>query len=50
MKLLFVITGLGMGGAENQVVNLADKLSNKGYDVCISYILEPEIVIPNQKI
>ena len=49
MKLLFVITGLGMGGAENQVVNLADKLSNKGYDVCISYILEPEIVIPKSK-
>lgn len=49
MKLLFVITGLGMGGAENQVVNLADKLSNKGYDVTISYILEPAIVLPKSK-
>lgn len=49
MKLLFVITGLGMGGAENQVVNLADKLSSKGYDVTISYILKPEIVIPKSK-
>lgn len=49
MKLLFVITGLGMGGAENQVVNLADKLSNKGYDVVISYILEPAIVLPKSE-
>lgn len=45
-KILFVITGLGMGGAENQVVNLADNLQYRGYSVTIAYILEPSIVLP----
>ncbi|MGJ0338334.1 glycosyltransferase [Aliarcobacter cryaerophilus] len=45
-KILFVITGLGMGGAENQVINLADNLQYRGYSVTIAYILEPSIVLP----
>ncbi|MBE0471579.1 MAG: hypothetical protein IBX55_18970 [Methyloprofundus sp.] len=36
-KFIFVITGLGMGGAENQVVSLADKLADKGLDLTIVY-------------
>lgn len=46
MKILFVITGLGMGGAENQVVTLAEKLVTLGHDVGIAYILKPALVVP----
>lgn len=35
MKILFVITGLGLGGAEKQVCLLADKLSLSGHHVKI---------------
>jgi glycosyltransferase involved in cell wall biosynthesis len=45
-KILFVITGLGMGGAERQVVDLADSFNKKNYDVTIAYILEPVVVKP----
>ncbi|WP_417546726.1 glycosyltransferase [Marinobacter sp.] len=46
MKILFVITGLGMGGAESQVVNLSDALSSRGHSITIAYILKPMIVQP----
>lgn len=48
-RILFVITGLGMGGAENQVVSIADELSNRGYEVSIAYIIEPLILLPKNK-
>ncbi|AXX02646.1 glycosyltransferase [Cronobacter sakazakii] len=34
-KVLFVITGLGLGGAEKQLCLLADKLVQRNYDVAI---------------
>ncbi len=46
MKILFVVTGLSMGGAENQVVNLADELHTRGHHVTIAYIVEPATVLP----
>src|SRR5690554_3626557 len=49
MNFMFIITGLGMGGAENQVVNLADKFAEKGINVTIAYILKPVIVEPDNK-
>ena len=49
MNILFVITGLGMGGAENLVVNLADKYSEQGHQVAIVYLLGEAIVIPVDK-
>lgn len=49
MTVLFVITGLGMGGAENQVVNLADKFAEKGLGITIAYMLEPVMVEPKNK-
>lgn len=49
MHIMFVITGLGMGGAETQVCNLADKLSSRGYQVKIAYLLQPAIVQPKSK-
>lgn len=35
MKILLVITGLGMGGAERQVCDLADQFVNQGHEVKI---------------
>lgn len=49
MKILFVITGLGMGGAEKVVVTLADFLTEKGHIVGLVYITGPKIVSPLNK-
>ncbi|RYU61829.1 glycosyltransferase [Aliivibrio finisterrensis] len=49
MKILFVITGLGMGGAENLVVNLADKYAEEGHQVAIAYAFGDVVVSPNNK-
>lgn len=46
MKILFVITGLGMGGAEHLVVNLADHYQNLGHEVAIAYAFGDAIVRP----
>ncbi|EOV6166317.1 glycosyltransferase [Citrobacter freundii] len=35
MRILFVITGLGLGGAEKQVCLLADKLAKLGHEVLL---------------
>lgn len=44
MNILYVITGLGGGGAEKVVADLADKMSKKGHNVKIAY-LKGEIVV-----
>lgn len=46
MKILLVITGLGMGGAERQVCDLADGLSSRGHDVKVAYLLKPVLNSP----
>lgn len=46
MKILYVITGLGGGGAEKVVVNLADQMSQKGHDVKIAYLKGAIVVRP----
>lgn len=46
MKVLLVITGLGMGGAEHVVVNLADELVNRGHQVKIAYLTGQALVLP----
>ncbi len=38
MKILLVITGLGVGGAERLVTCLADKFASLGHDVVIAYL------------
>lgn len=43
---MFVITGLGMGGAEKQVCSLADELYEKGHDISIVYFYGKRIVSP----
>jgi glycosyltransferase involved in cell wall biosynthesis len=46
MKVLLVITGLGMGGAEHVVVNLADALVERGHQVKIVYLTGDALVLP----
>jgi len=47
MKILFVITGLGIGGAERQVLDLADRLSTMGHQILIAYLTGPTRLLPN---
>ncbi|MGV8804907.1 MAG: glycosyltransferase [Polaromonas sp.] len=46
MKVLLLITGLGMGGAEKVVTGLADALAAKGHDVRIAYMTGTAVVVP----
>lgn len=46
MKVLYVITGLGVGGAEHVVVNLADKVALEGNQVKIAYLTGSALVLP----
>lgn len=46
MKILFVITGLGVGGAERQVVDLADAFVQLGHQVRIVYLTGEALVKP----
>jgi glycosyltransferase involved in cell wall biosynthesis len=46
MRVLLVITGLGMGGAEHVVVNLADELFLRGHQVKIAYLTGDALVLP----
>lgn len=48
MKIVYIITGLGMGGAENLVVNLAQKVSDRGHEVKIVYLTGPKLVEPQK--
>jgi len=46
MKIFYVITGLGLGGAERQVVDLADRMVSLGHSVSIAYMTGPALVRP----
>lgn len=46
MKIILLITGLGMGGAENVVTSLADALAAKGHEVLIAYMVGAAVVLP----
>jgi len=47
IKVLFVITGLGIGGAERQVLDVSDRLSMRGHQVQIAYLVGPARLLPN---
>lgn len=49
MKILFVITGLGVGGAEKIVTSLADELAERKHEVVIAYMTGAAIVTPRNK-
>lgn len=45
MKVLFLITGLGVGGAERQVVDIAQTLASRGVQTKIAFLTgDPEIL------
>ena len=46
MKILLIITGLGMGGAEHVVANLADELVRLGHMVKVAYLTGEVMVSP----
>lgn len=46
MKVLYIITGLGLGGAEHVVVNLADQMIERGHKVKIAYLTGDVLVRP----
>lgn len=48
MRILFLVTGLGGGGAENVVVNLADAMYAQGHQVKIAYLTGEVVVRPQQ--
>lgn len=47
-RIAFIITGLGMGGAENQVVNLCDQFALKGHSVLLISLSGPVVVKPKR--
>jgi len=49
MKILYVITGLGVGGAERQVVDVVDRLADLGHSVKIAYLTGPKLTTPASK-
>ena len=46
MKILYVITGLGLGGAEKVVADLADQMILLGHNVKVSYLTGEVLVRP----
>ncbi|MEB0203938.1 glycosyltransferase [Pseudomonas sp. CCC3.1] len=46
MKILYVVTGLGVGGAERQVLDLADRFGIQGHEVKICYLTGPALLRP----
>nr|WP_306669545.1 glycosyltransferase [Pollutimonas harenae] len=48
MRILLVATGLRLGGAERQVVDLADRLAVRGYQVAIAYFVDNATQFPKE--
>jgi len=46
MRILYVITGLGVGGAERQVIDLAERFQQRGHEVKICYLTGPALLRP----
>lgn len=50
MKILYIITGLGVGGAEVQVLTLADKFADAGHQVAIVHLTGEALLEPSNKL
>lgn len=50
MKIVHVITGLGMGGAERVVCDLSDYLSSKGNEVLLIYLYGEANILPGKNV
>lgn len=48
MKILYLVTGLGLGGAEKVVCDLADQISTLGHEVKIAYLTGEVLVRPKE--
>lgn len=46
MKILYIITGLGVGGAERQVLDLAERFHRQGHEVKICYLTGSALLRP----
>ena len=46
MKIALIITGLGMGGAERQVCDLADQFTNIGHQVLLVSLAGEAVCLP----
>lgn len=46
MNIMFLITGLGVGGAEKQVLDLSDRLVGLGYSVIVIYLTGAALIRP----
>ena len=46
MNILYIITGLGIGGAEKVTVDLANLMQDKGNNVAILYLYGDNQYIP----
>jgi len=46
MKIVLLITGLGLGGAERQVCDLADQFAHHDHDVTIMYLTGEATLLP----
>jgi glycosyltransferase involved in cell wall biosynthesis len=46
MKILMVLTGLGVGGAERQALGVADRFAQSGHLVKIAYLTGPALIRP----
>jgi glycosyltransferase involved in cell wall biosynthesis len=46
LRIAYVSTGLGVGGAERQVVDLADRFQGLGHEVLIVYMTGPALTLP----
>ena len=49
MRILYVITGLGVGGAERVVVGLADRFAARGDEIAIAYLRGPALMQPSDR-
>lgn len=49
LRILLVSTGLNMGGAERQVVDLADSLAARGHRVMIAYMVDGVALRPGNR-
>lgn len=49
MKILYVVTGLGSGGAERVVCDLADGMFSRGHDVKVAYLTGEALTKPDHK-
>lgn len=50
MKILMVVTSLNVGGAERQVVDLADKLVERGHNIKIVYLTGKPAILPQSSL